>query len=217
MKISLPEYTVNEERFNMISHIVGGGLGVVMLTLSVVFAALSRNPWTVVGCAIYGGGLVTVYAVSSVYHGLHKNKAKQVMRVIDHCAIYLLIAGTYTPIIFGALMPVAPVTAWILFGVVWGLASLAITLTAVDMKKYSVFSMICYIGIGWSVLFAFDTLLKAVATGGVIFLLLGGIVYSLGAILYGVGKKIKYMHSIFHLFVVVGSLLQFMCIFFYVI
>lgn len=201
----------------MVSHIVGGGLGVAMLVLSVVFAALSGNPWTVVGCSIYGAALIIVYTISSIYHGLHKNRAKAVMRIIDHCAIYFLIAGTYTPILFGAIMPVAPVTAWVLFAVVWGLAALATTLTAVDMKKYSVFSMICYIGIGWSVLFAFDTLLKAVELGGVIFLLLGGIVYSLGAILYGIGKKKKFMHSIFHLFVVAGSILQFMCIFFYVI
>ena len=217
LKSKLPDYTKNEERFNMVSHIVGGGLGIVMLTLSVIFSAITKNPWTVVGCAIYGAALCIVYGVSSVYHGLNRNRAKAVMRVIDHCAIYFLIAGTYTPIIFGAILPISPVTAWLLFSIVWGLAALAVTLTAVDMEKYSVFSMICYIGIGWSVIFAFDTLLRSMEKGGIVFLLLGGIVYSLGAILYGVGKKIKYMHSVFHLFVVMGSVLQFMCIFFYVI
>ena len=213
----LPDYTRGEERFNMISHIVGGGLGIVMLVLGVVFAALHRDPWAVVSCAIYGASLITLYTMSSVYHGLRPVRAKKVMQVIDHCTIYFLIAGTYTPILLCAVRRVAPVLAWVLFGVVWGLAGLAATLTAIDLKTYRVFSMVCYIGIGWCVVFAARQMLQAVAVPGLVLLLAGGVAYTVGAVLYGLGKKRRYMHSVFHLFVLAGSILQFLCIFFYVI
>jgi len=109
------------------------------------------------------------------------------------------------------------VTAWILFGVVWGLTALAATLTAIDLKKYSVFSMICYIGMGWCIIFAADKLIKAMELSGLLLLLGGGIAYTVGAVLYGIGKKKSYMHGIFHMFVLLGSLLHFLCIFFFVI
>lgn len=213
----LPNYTPGEERFNMISHIVGGGLGIAMLVLGVVFAALHRDPWAVVSCAIYGASLITLYTMSSVYHGLRPVRAKKVMQVIDHCTIYFLIAGTYTPILLCAVRRVSPVLAWVLFGIVWGLAGLAATLTAIDLKKYRVFSMVCYIGIGWCVVFAAKQMLQAVAIPGLVLLLAGGVAYTVGAILYGLGKTRRYMHSVFHLFVLAGSILQFLCIFFYVI
>ena len=213
----LPDYTKGEERFNMISHIVGGGLGVVMLVLGVVFAALHRDPWAVVSCAIYGASLITLYTISSIYHGLRPVRAKKVMQVLDHCTIYFLIAGTYTPILLCAVRRVDPVMAWVLFGIVWGLAGLAATLTAIDLKKYQVFSMVCYIGIGWCVVFAARQMLQAVAVPGLVLLLAGGVAYTVGAVLYGIGKTRRYMHSVFHLFVLAGSILQFFCIFFYVI
>ncbi|MBQ6819485.1 MAG: hemolysin III family protein [Clostridia bacterium] len=213
----LPTYTIGEERFNMISHIVGGGFGVIALTLSVIFAALSGDPYAVVGCSVYGATMVILYTISSIYHGLKPPFAKKVMQVLDHCAIYFLIAGTYTPILLTAIRKVSPVTAWVLFGVVWGLAALATTLTAIDLKKYSVFSMICYIFMGWCILLAPKITLQAIPLPGFLYLLAGGIVYSIGAVLYGLGKTKKYMHSVFHLFVVAGSILQFLCIQFYVI
>ena len=214
---SLPDYTRGEEIFNMVSHIVGGGLGVAALALCVVFSALHRNPWAVVGSAIYGASLIALYTISSIYHGLHIGTGKKVMQVIDHCTIYFLIAGTYTPVLFCAIRPVSPVTGWVLFGAVWGCTALAATLTAIDLKKYSVFSMICYIGMGWCIVFALDTVLAVLGWSGFLFLLLGGISYTIGAVLYGLGKTRRYMHSIFHLFVVLGSILQFFSIFFYVI
>lgn len=213
----LPTYTKGEEIFNMVSHIVGGGLGVVALVLCVVFAALHRNAWGVVGCSIYGVSLIALYTMSSVYHGLHIGKAKRVMRVLDHCTIYFLIGGTYTPILFCAIRPVSAFWAWTIFGIVWGLAAMATTLTAIDMKKYSVLSMVCYIGMGWSILLAAKTAIEAIPLPGLILLLAGGVSYTVGAIFYGFGKKHKYIHSVFHLFVVLGSILQFLCIFFYVI
>ncbi len=216
--IPIPKYTKGEEIFNMISHIVGGGFGVVVTALCVVFAALHGNVWGVVASAIYGGMMIVLYTMSSIYHGLRPSlTAKKVFRVIDHCSVYLLIAGTYTPIVLCTVRGVAPVTGWVLFGVVWGAAALGITLTAIDLEKHKVFSMICYIAMGWCVVFSWGTVTKALGTAGTTFLLLGGIAYTVGAVIYGIGSRIRYMHSVFHIFCVIGSLLQFFCIFFYVI
>jgi len=217
MDRKLPIYSKAEELINMISHIVGGGLGIVALVLCVIVSAIHKDPFAVVGSAIYGASLILLYTMSSIYHGLKHEMAKKVFQVLDHCTIYFLIAGTYTPIILTVLRREDPVTAWILFGVVWGLAALAISLTAIDIKKYQVFSMICYIGMGWSIIFAYKTAVAAIPFNGLMLILYGGIAYTIGAILYGVGKKFKYMHSVFHLFVVVGSVLQFFAILFYII
>ena len=213
----LPDYTKGEEIFNMVSHIVGGGLGIVALVLCVVFSALHRDPWAIVGSSIYGVSLIALYTMSSVYHGLRPGTAKKVLQVMDHCTIYFLIAGTYTPILFCAIRPSSPVTAWVLFGVIWGCVALAATLTAIDLKKYATFSMICYIGMGWCVIFAIKIVIHAMGFRGFLLLLLGGISYTIGAVLYGLGRTRRYMHSIFHLFVVLGSILQFFSIFFFVI
>lgn len=213
----LPDYTRGEELFNMISHITGGAFGIVALVLCVIVSALHGDAYAVVGSAIYGGSMVLLYTVSSVYHGLNANMGKKVMQVIDHCTIYLLIAGTYTPILFTAIRRESVVTAWVLFGIEWGLAALAATLTAIDLKKYDKFSMLCYIGMGWGIVFAAKTVIKAVPPKGIMFLLLGGVSYTVGAVLYGIGKKHRYMHSIFHIFVVMGSVLQFFSVLFYMI
>ncbi len=213
----LPDYTKGEEIFNMVSHIVGGGLGVVALVLCVVFSALHRDPWAIVGSSIYGASLIALYTMSSVYHGLRPGTGKKVLQVLDHCTIYFLIAGTYTPILFTAIRKVSPGWAWTLFGLVWGLAAMATTFTAIDLKKYANLSMICYIGMGWCVVLAAKPTMQAIAMPGLLLLLAGGIAYTIGAVLYGIGAKKRWMHSIFHLFVVIGSLLQFLCIFFYVI
>ena len=213
----IPDYTRGEEVFNMVSHIVGGALGIAALALCVVFAAIKGDAWGVVGCSIYGASLVMLYTVSSVYHGLRHEMGKKVMQVIDHCTIYFLIGGTYTPILLTAIREHSPVWAWILFGIVWGLAAMATTLTAIDLKKYSKLSMACYIGMGWSILIAAKTAIEAIPFMGLLFILLGGVAYTIGAVIYGIGKKHRYMHSLFHLFVVAGSVLQFFGIFFYVI
>lgn len=213
----LPDYTKGEEIFNMSSHAAGGGIGVVILVLCVVYSALNSDVWAVVSSAIYGGTMVLLYTISAVYHGLHPNMGKKVMQVIDHCAIYFLIAGTYTPILFCSLRPVSPVWAWSLFGVVWGCAAVATVFTAIDLKKYAVLSMICYMGMGWCIVFAARIAFEAIPLGGILFILIGGIVYTVGAVLYGIGSRVRYIHSVFHLFVVAGSILQFFGIFFFVL
>ena len=212
-----PNYTRGEEIFNSASHIVGAGFGLIALITCVAVSLLHKNTWGLVGSVIYGCSLIILYTISSVYHGLPHNMGKKVMQVIDHCAVYLLIAGTYTPILLTAVRPVSPMWCWILFAIVWGLAVLATVLTAIDLKRYSVFSMACYIGMGWCIVLSGKTILDALPLPGLLWLVAGGVSYTVGAVLYGIGKKHRWMHSVFHLFVVAGSILQFICILFYVL
>ena len=213
----LPDYTRGEELFNMISHITGAAIGVFSLVMCVIVSAIHKDAWAVVGSAIYGASLILLYTASSVYHGLRPGTAKKVMQIIDHCTIYFLIAGTYTPIVLTRLRRCSPGWGWSIFGVVWGFAILACVLTAIDLKKYNVFSMICYIGMGWCIVLAIKPMIACVPAAGLLYILFGGIAYTVGAILYGLGVKHRYMHSVFHVFVVVGSVLQFIGIVCYVI
>ena len=205
----LPDYTKGEEIFNMVSHIVGGALGITALVLCVVFSSLHRDPWALVGSSIYGASLIALYTMSSVYHGLRPGTGKKVLQVLDHCTIYFLIAGTYTVILLSALRPGYPAIAWGVFIFEWAMVALATTLTAIDLKKYSVFSMICYIGMGWAIIPFWHQVLEVLGGTGFGLLLCGGIAYTIGSILYGLGKKKKWMHSVFQVFVVLGSVLQF--------
>ncbi|MGI6264313.1 MAG: PAQR family membrane homeostasis protein TrhA [Acutalibacteraceae bacterium] len=213
----LPDYTRGEEIFNMVSHIVGGGFAVAALVLCVVTAALKGTAWGVVSGAIYGGTMILLYTMSSIYHGLRPEMAKKVFQVIDHSTIYLLIAGTYTPIMLAGMRLYHPVIAWVIFGIVWGCAALAMVFTAIDLKRYRVFSMICYITMGWCIIFWIRPTMEMLTTPGTALLLAGGIAYTVGAILYGLGRTHRYMHSVFHLFVLAGSILHFLMILFYVL
>lgn len=212
----LPFYTRGEELFNFVSHVVGGGISVVLLVLLIVRSS-QRDAWAVVSGTVYGVSLIAVYTISSVYHGLRPERAKKVLQVLDHCMIYFLILGSYLPILFCAIRPVSPVTAWILFGVILALTAVAVTFTAIDLKKYRVLSMICYIGLGWCIIFAAPVARRAIPAAGLIWLVAGGVAYTVGAILYGIGRKVRYMHAVFHLFVILGSLLQFVCIYVWVL
>ncbi len=200
----------------MSSHIVGGALGVLVTAACVITAALKGNVTGVVTGAVFGATMILLYTVSSIYHGLKNETAKKVFQVLDHCTIYFLIAGTYTPILLCSLMKVSPVSAYVTFGVVWGLTALATTLTAIDLKKYKVFSMLCYVGIGWSIIFSITKVYRSLGCAGFWLLLSGGIMYTAGVIFYNVGKKKKYFHSVFHLFVLFGSILHALCIIFFV-
>ena len=213
----LPTYSKGEEIFNMVSHIVGGALGIAALVLCIITAAKAHSAIGVISSCIYGFTLIALYTMSSVYHGLKPGMAKKVMQVLDHCTIYFLIAGTYTVILLSAIHPENPVLAWVLFGFEWGMVALATTLTAIDLKKYRVFSMICYIGMGWAIIFFAKQAMQALTFPGFLLLLLGGIAYTVGSVLYGLGKRRKWMHSVFHIFVDLGALLQFFCVLFYAI
>ena len=213
----LPTYTKGEEIFNMTSHILGGILGIVALVLCVVVAAKRGNVYGIVSGAIYGTTMILLYTMSSVYHGLSpKLKGKKVLQVLDHCSIFLLIAGSYTPFALCTLREYNSATGWVIFGIIWAIAILGITLNGIDLKKYKKFSMICYVVMGWCIIVKGNLLPQLLTTKGFLLLVSGGIIYTIGAILYGVGKKHKYMHSIFHLCILAGSLLQFFCILNYV-
>ncbi len=213
---TLPTYSGAEEAMNMVTHIVGGGIGIFALIGCLAKAILRGSAVALLSAVIYGISMILLYTVSSVYHGLKPCTGKKVMQVLDHCAIYLLIAGTYTPIALVAIRPVYPALGLGLTIFQWVVAVLAVILTAIDLKKYNVFSMICYICTGWAVLPFMAQTRHVLTQSGFFFLLWGGIAYTLGAILYGIGSRCKWFHSIFHIFVVLGSLLQLICIYFYV-
>ena len=209
----LPDYTRGEEIMNMVTHIVGGSLGVAALVLCVVRAALDGDWLDITGAAVYGTSIITLYTISSVYHGLPPGMGKKVMQVIDHCTIYFLIAGSYTPVVLSALRPLYPQIAWGLLAAQWTLAALGATFTAIDLHRYRIFSMICYIGMGWGIILFLPQTIEAVGWLSFGLLLAGGIAYTIGAVLYGIGAKKHWMHSVFHIFVVIGTVLQFFAIF----
>lgn len=209
---TLPDYTRGEEIMNMVTHIVGGVLGVAVLVLCLLRA---DTPAEVAGSIIFGCTMIALYTISSVYHGLKPSMGKKVMQVLDHCAIYWLISGTYTPILLSAFLPVYPAVTWGLLAVQWSLCILATVLTAIDLKKYQVFSMACYICMGWSIVAFLGKCIEVMTAPGFSLLLAGGIVYTIGAVLYGIGSKKAWFHSVFHIFVFFGSLLQFLSVLLY--
>lgn len=214
----LPDYTKGEEIFNMVSHIVGDALGIIATVLCVVFAAQHHNVYGVVSSAIYGATMIILYTMSSLYHGLSpKLKAKKVFQVLDHCAIFLLIAGSYTPFALCTLREYNTALGWTIFGIIWAMAILGIVLNSIDLKKYNIFSMICYLIMGWCIIFKANILPKLLGVEGFTLLVIGGVIYTVGAVLYGMGKKHRYMHSVFHLCIFIGSLLHFFCILLYVV
>lgn len=214
----LPVYTKGEEIFNMVSHIVGAAIGVVAIVLCVVFAAIHGNAYGVVSSAIFGTTLILLYTFSSIYHGLKPNiKAKKVFQIIDHCSIFLLIAGSYTPMALGPLREYDTALGWTIFGIVWALAIIGIVLNSIDISRYKKVSMICYLVMGWCIIWKINILPELIGNIGFILLISEGIVYTLGAVLYGIGKKKKWMHSIFHLACIIGSLLHFLIVLLYVV
>lgn len=214
----LPNYTKGEEICNMVTHIVGGVLGVVALVLCVIVAAIHHNVYGIITGAIFGVSMITLYVMSSVYHGLSpKVKGKKVMQVLDHCTIYFLIAGSYGPFALCTLREYNTATGWIIFGIIWLMAIIGTVFTAIDLKKYKIFSMICYLVMGWCIIVKINVVLELLGMTGFLLLLLGGIVYTIGALIYVIGKKHKYMHSVFHVCIFIGSLLHFLCILLYVL
>ncbi len=214
----LPVYTKGEEIFNMVSHIVGGVAGIVIIVLSSIIGAIHHNVYGIISGIIFGISMIFLYAMSSIYHGLSpKLKAKKVFQVLDHCAIFVLIAGSYTPFALCTLREYSTAFGWTIFGVIWFFAALGITLNSIDLKKYKIFSMICYLIMGWCIIIKVKILPNMLGNTGFILLLAGGIVYTIGAVLYALGKKYKYIHSIFHISVFIGNMLQALCVLLYVI
>lgn len=206
-------YSLGEEIFSSVTHGIGALMGVAMLVLLTVFATKAHNVYGVVSGAVYGATLIILFTMSTLYHAISAKRAKKVFRVLDHCSIYLLIAGTYTPI---ALCTLRQHGGWVLFGIVWGITILGIVLNAINMEKFKFISLISYIALGWAVVAMWGTLRAALAPGGIALLLAGGIVYMLGVIFYCL-KNVAYMHSIWHIFVLAGSILHFFAVLLYVV
>ena len=202
-----------EETAHAITHGVGLLLSIAALVILVVFASLRGDAWHVVSVSIYGTTLILLYAASTAYHALPSSRAKAVLLLLDHAAIYLLIAGTYTPF---TLVNLRGGWGWSLFGVVWGLAALGVVFETVATQRWRVLSLVLYLGLGWIVAIAVKPVLNAVETGGVILIALGGLAYTGGIVFYR-WRELPYNHAVWHVFVMVGSACHFFAILFYVI
>jgi len=213
-------FSKGEEIFNAVSHIVGGVFAIAVTVIGIIFATIHNDTWAVVAMAIYGASMILVYTSSSIYHFLRRNRAKAVFRILDHCMIFLLIAGTYTPYCLIALRGEGG-WGWGIFAAQWLVTSLGITFKAINMhdKRVKVFSMVAYLVMGWLGVIAFARLLDPDVLGlyGVLWTIAGGVAYTVGAVFYAFGRRKKYIHSVWHLFVILGSVLQFIAILLYVV
>lgn len=213
-RISIPRYSLGEELMNSITHGIGACLGIAALVLCIVKSCNPLDGYKLASSIVFGLTTTLLYLMSCLYHALKVNRAKRVFRVIDHCTIFLLIAGTYTPY---TLITLHGLTGWVLFGVVWGVGILGIVLNAVSLRRFAKMSVACYIALGWVVLFASRQLIASLAPAGLWLLLAGGIAYTIGAVLYGIGSKKPYFHSIFHFFCLIGTALHFFSIYLFVL
>lgn len=188
------------------------------MMVMVVTAPKSQSSSLALSCGIvYIGCLFITFLVSSIYHGLPKGMPKQVMRVIDHCDIFFTIAGTYTPIMLVGVLSVNPAMAWSIFTVEWVFAVIGVVLNAIDLKKYATFSMICYLAMGWCVIVSLRDTVIAMTWPGFAYILGGGVAYTIGAVLYLIGKKKPFRHFVFHLFVLLAAVIQFAGIYLYLL
>ncbi len=203
--------TFSEELFNAISHGLGAMSAIAALVLMLVRA---QNPWQTVSACIYGGSMFFLYMASTLYHSMFHEGAKRVLRVFDHCSIYVLIAGTYTPY---TLIALRGAVGWTLFGIIWGGALLGIVLNAISIERFKILSNILYLVMGWAIIMTLGPLNSAVAPMGVMLLVLGGILYTVGMVFFGLGKKVRGMHPLWHVFVLGGSVLHFLSVYLYVL
>lgn len=203
--VSTPNYSLGEEIFNSVSHGVGVILAIVAFFL--LFNRHKDTPVNLVYLSVYCVTLLTLYSISTMYHSLTIPKAKEIFRKLDHCSIFLLIAGTYTPI---CLVYVTTPTSKFVLGLVYTAAIVGIILNSIDVNKFSKISMLCYIAMGWSVVLMAKPTFIGLNRAQLLWLILGGVFYTIGAVLYLIGKRKKYVHSIWHLFVLFGSICHFL-------
>lgn len=233
-KIELPNYKLKHELWNSITHGLGAIFGIIALILMLlkVCGIYPNNDviydkefiYKIIGVSIYGFGIISCMTISCLYHALAKNNGKRVFRVIDHDFVFVLVACTYTIFCLGSIREesmrngLVPYSGWIIFAIVWALIALGITMNSINIKKYAVLSMIIYICAGWTIIFASDILFTKLTLSGFLLLLGGGIAFSIGAILYGIGKKKSvWWHTVFHIFVLIGIILQFFSVYFFVL
>jgi hemolysin III len=216
MERPFPDYTPLEEKLNSWSHLFGVLCAVVMLALS-IRVSIGKPSIYMVCSVVYVSSVLLTMLGSGIYHGLPKGKAKQVMRVVDHCDIFVTIAGTYTPITLLGICSVNPVMGKVIFAIEWGLALIGVVLNAIDLKRYSVFSMACYLGMGWCVIISLWPAIQAMTLAGFLWIIGGGVAFTIGAVLYLIGKKKRYRHFLFHVFVLLGLILQFVGVYGYLL
>jgi hemolysin III len=209
----IENHSKNEEIANSIIHGIGAGLAIAALAILVTFAGLEGDAWRVVSFSVYGSTLVLLYLSSTFYHGFRSTNLKRLFRIFDHAAIYLLIAGTYTPFM---LVTLRGGWGWSLFGVTWGFAALGVVMTALFMERLKLLNILSYVGMGWLVVLAFKPLIAALPLGGIIWIAAGGIAYTFGLVFYA-SKRIPYNHAIWHLFVLGGSICHFFAMLLYVL
>lgn len=214
MKFHGPRYSPEiEEKFNVLSHGFGILLSVIALIFLVFKASIGGNAWQIVSFSIYGASLIILYTASTIFHSSKDEKLRNKLNIVDHASIYVLIAGTYTPYV---LVTLRGSVGWVIFGVIWGLALTGIILKLFYVEKYSLLSTIMYVLMGWVMIFAVKPIINSLEMRGLIWLLAGGVVYTVGAVFFSL-KKLKFNHAIFHIFVLLGSLCHFMSIYFYVV
>ncbi len=206
-------YTPREEVANTISHGLGVLLSIVGLVVLVVAASLGGSARTVICCAVFGTSLIVLYTASTLYHAIPPTPAKGVLRIFDHVAIYLLIAGTYTPF---TLVSLRGAWGWTIFGLVWGLAGLGILAETTALRRFRAISLVLYLAMGWMAAIAIKPLIRSLDSGGSVLLFSGGLFYTLGLAFYG-WRRLPYNHTIWHLFVLTGSILHFFAVLFYVV
>lgn len=202
-----------EEKLNAITHGIGAVIAAIGLYMLVALAYRYGSFWHVVSFSIYGATLVLMYLTSTLYHSFRNERRKYLFKIFDHSAIYLLIAGTYTPF---ALVILHGWLGWTLLGIVWGLAIVGVVLSIFYVQRFHKLSTLCYVLMGWLIIFCIKPMLERLDTMGMIWLAVGGIFYSVGAIFY-LMKRVPYNHAIWHLFVLAGSASQFIAVVYYVL
>ncbi len=206
-------YTLGEEIFNSVTHGIGGGLSIAGTVVLIVCAAVYSNAWGVVSCSIFGASLIILYTMSTLYHAITNPTAKKFFRIMDHNTIFFLIAGTYTPI---TLVPLRGALGWVLFGIIWAAAAVGIVFTSIDLERFRKPSVVCYILMGWAIIFAVKPMLDKVNALSLWFILIGGLFYTVGIVFY-VHKKKRYFHSIWHLFTIAGSIFHYFAVLMFII
>ena len=202
--LALPKYSLAEEITNAVTHGLGAALAIAGLVVLLIYSP--KTPLAIISVCLYGASMFLLYMVSTLYHSLGVNRAKKVFQVLDHCTIFFLIAGTYTPI---SLLCIGGTVGWVLVSIVWGVGILGTVLTAVDMHRFKVFSMVCYIALGWCVIIFINPLIDSIDQTSIVLLVVGGVLYTVGAVIYGLGRKVPYMHSVWHLFCLAGTVFHY--------
>lgn len=203
-KIEKP-YSLGEEIFNSVSHGTGGLLAIAGTAVLIVLTAIYSDAWAVVSASIYGASLIILYTMSTLYHAITNVRAKKFFRIMDHNTIFFLIAGTYTPFTLG---PLRGALGWVLFGIVWGAAAVGIVLNSINLERFRKPSVVCYILMGWVIIIAIKPMLQTLPSASLVYLLTGGVLYTVGIIFYAL-KKVKWFHSVWHLFTVAGSIFHY--------